>query len=40
VLASTVGLTHPVQSVQFLTWLAGERPTPDGGVLVWRHFLG
>ncbi len=39
-LASTVGLGDPAQSVRFLTWLAGARPEPDGGVLVWYHFLG
>ncbi len=33
-IASTAGLADPVQSVQFLTWLAG-RPEAVDGVLVW-----
>jgi len=39
-LASTAGVTQPAQSVQFLTWLAGRPPTPQGGILVWEHLLG
>ena len=39
-LASTVGLAQPAQSVQFLTWLAGRPPTPDGGVLTWYGLTG
>jgi hypothetical protein len=36
-LASTVGVARPPQSVQFLTWLAGRPATPSGGLLVWEH---
>jgi hypothetical protein len=39
-LASTVGVTQPAQSVQFLAWLVGRPPTPQGGILVWDHLLG
>jgi len=39
-LASTVGLARPAQSVQFLTWMAGAPPTPDHGVLTWYHLVG
>jgi len=39
-LASTVGLARPAQSVQFLTWLAGKPATRQGGMLVWKHLLG
>ena len=39
-LASTVGVVRPAESVQFLTWLAGRAPTSQGGLLVWEHFPG
>ncbi len=39
-LASTAGVVGPAQSIQFLTWLAGRPPTPEGGLLVWEHLLG
>jgi hypothetical protein len=38
-LASTVGLARPAQSVQFLTWMAGRPATPSGGLLVWEHLI-
>jgi hypothetical protein len=38
-LASNDGVAQPAQSVQFLAWLAGRAPTPQGGLLVWEHLL-
>jgi len=38
--ASMTGVTAPAQSVQFLSWLAGEPPTPDHGVLAWYGVFG
>ena len=39
-LASTVGVARPTQSVQFLTWLAGKPATVQSGMLVWNHLFG
>ena len=39
-LASTVGVARPAQSVQFLTWLAGRPATIQGDMLVWEHLHG
>ena len=39
-LASTVGVARPAQSVQFLTWLAGRPAVVQGDMLVWEHLLG
>lgn len=39
-LASTAGVTDPARSVQFLSWLAGGPPRPEGGLLVWVHPFG